>query len=112
MDNIKKEFGLKVKEYRLLANLSQEDLAEKAGITPQTLSGIENGHGFPSYPVLCKIVDTLNVYPASLFTFSYSGMNAKNDELTAILLENFTALNNENRKTILYLMKFLRSQQK
>lgn len=112
MDNIKKEFGLKVKEYRLLANLSQEELAEKAGITPQTLSGIENGHNFPSYPVLYKIVNTLNVYPASLFTFSYSGMNAKSDELTAILLENFTALNNENRKTILYLMKFLRSQQK
>lgn len=70
--DIKKEFGKNVKTYRLNAGLSQENLAEKADITTQTLSGIENGYGFPSYPVLCKIIDALNVAPVNLFIITYN----------------------------------------
>lgn len=112
MVDIKKEFGLKVKKYRNYANLAQEELAEKAGITPQTLSGIENGHGFPSYPVLCKLVQALDVAPLCLFTFPTQTPSFDNEELQAIILEDFKALNQDNRKIILHMIQYLREQQK
>ena len=42
MDN-RKLLGLRIKELRKRASLSQEVLAEKAGIEPTSLSNIENG---------------------------------------------------------------------
>ena len=49
---IKKKFGEKVKMYRNLAKLTQEQLAEKCGCSPQTISGTETGYSFPSSNIL------------------------------------------------------------
>lgn len=108
--DIKKEFGKKVKQYRIYAELSQESLAEKAGITPQTLSGIENGYGFPSYPVLCRIIEALNVPPVSLFIFPNWNLEISDEEMLEILLENFRVLDEKERKLILHTMKYLREE--
>lgn len=54
MINLKKEFGKRVRQYRKAMGLSQMKFAEKADITFQTLSSIERGITFPSYPILIK----------------------------------------------------------
>lgn len=65
--NFKKDFGKKVKYYRTLANLSQEKLAERVGISVNTVSYIEHGKNsisFSKLPALCR---ALSIEPHQLF---------------------------------------------
>ncbi len=65
--DFKKNFGARVKHYRNLANLSQEKLAEKVGLSPHTISYIERGKNnisFTKLPVLCA---ALEIEPYQLF---------------------------------------------
>lgn len=58
-----KKIGAKIVYYRKIRNLTQEELAEKVGITPQYLSRIENG-GYSknvSLSTLMKIAGVLDV---------------------------------------------------
>ena len=68
--NIKKLFGKKVKEKRIGLGLTQEQLAEKAGISPKSLSQIELGNNFVSADNLEMICNALNVTPKDLFDFN------------------------------------------
>ena len=45
VDLIMKDLGARLARTRLSRNISQEDLAEKAGITRRTLSRLETGQG-------------------------------------------------------------------
>lgn len=65
--NIRKIFGGNVKKYRKKLGLSQEQLSERLGITPNHLSVIETGAKFVTYKLLEKIVAELQVMPMSLF---------------------------------------------
>ena len=65
--NIRKIFGNNVKKYRKQQKLSQEQLAEKLGISTNHLSVIETGTKFVTYKLLEKIITELNVLPSSLF---------------------------------------------
>ena len=51
--------GLRIKERRLLLNLTQEVLAEAAGIGIQHMSKIENGHTKLSLPCIIAIANAL-----------------------------------------------------
>lgn len=65
--NIRKIFGGNIKKYRKKRGLSQEQLSERLGITPNHLSVIETGVKFVSYKLLEKIIAELQVMPMSLF---------------------------------------------
>jgi transcriptional regulator with XRE-family HTH domain len=67
--NIKQAFGKKIKEKRLQQNLTQEQLAERVGISPKSLSQIELGNNFISAENLEQICNALNIQPKSLFDF-------------------------------------------
>ena len=56
------EIGEKIKEYRKLNKLTQDDLAKKVGITRQTLSKLEKGE-IPkiSLATFIKILDALKL---------------------------------------------------
>lgn len=63
-----KKIGAKIVYYRKVRNLTQEELAEKVGITPQYLSRIENG-GYSknvSLSTLMKIAGALDVTMSQL----------------------------------------------
>ena len=63
-----KKIGAKIVYYRKIRNLTQEELAEKVGITPQYLSIIENG-GYSknvSLSTLMKIAGVLDVTMSQL----------------------------------------------
>lgn len=55
------EIGQRIRKYRKAANLSQEQLAEKAGISVTHMSHIETGNTKLSLPVLVNIADILSV---------------------------------------------------
>lgn len=67
--DIKKLFGKNVKEKRMNLRLTQEQLAEKAGISPKSLSQIELGNNFISAENLDALCNALNVMPHQLFEF-------------------------------------------
>lgn len=108
MMDFKKDFGKRVKYYRNKLGLSQIDFADKAGITPQTLSGIETGYTFPSYPVFVKVVETLNIPIARLFLFDDESLNIDDKELQFLICEKFKDLSFEKRKIILTIIDALK----
>jgi putative transcriptional regulator len=58
----------KVKYYRFLANeQTQQDLAEKVGVTRQTILAIEKGSFNPSIKLALKLSKVLNVKLEDLF---------------------------------------------
>ena len=47
--------------------MTQAELAEKAGVTEQTIRKIEHGEGNPQLDVLCALITTLMIDPAEIF---------------------------------------------
>lgn len=59
--NILRILGKNIKIERIRNDLSQEQLAEKAGVSPRTISLIENGPQHPKLFLIVKISKILNV---------------------------------------------------
>lgn len=77
MRNVKELFGLRVRELRKRLNLSQEELAETAKISPKYMSRIEMGHQFPSTDILAKLADVLDVEISDFFEFEHTVGNVR-----------------------------------
>jgi putative transcriptional regulator len=60
-----------VYELRTKAAMTQEALAEKVGVTRQTVIAIERGNYTPSVLLALKLADTFSVSVESLFSISY-----------------------------------------
>lgn len=58
--NTRESFGRKIIEARITARLTQDQLAENAGITQNNLSRIENGKYNPGLDILLRIANALN----------------------------------------------------
>lgn len=58
------------KKYRVDANRTQEEVAEKVGTTARFLMALENEEKRPSIDILLRLVDTLNIPGASKSLFS------------------------------------------
>ena len=67
MKGIKAVLGANIKYYRKKLHLSQEQLAEKLGITPKHLSTIETGATFISAELLEAFSRHLHVSASALF---------------------------------------------
>ena len=58
--------GESIKAARMIARLSQEDLADAIGSSRVTISKYETGRFLPSVPALQKIASALHTTPAAL----------------------------------------------
>lgn len=67
MEVILNSLGTTIKQARLSANLTQDELAEQVGITGRYIMALENEHKQPSFEVLCKIILTLNIPADNIF---------------------------------------------
>ena len=73
MDNNKtnqyylEDFRFNMKLYRERLGLSQTDLAIASDCGTGTIGGIESGKAKPSFDMIIKIAEGLNVHPADLF---------------------------------------------
>ena len=65
--NINKILGENIKDIRKSLNLTQEDFAEKLGLTPQFLSQVETGRAGISIDNAIKICNLANCSPINLF---------------------------------------------
>ena len=57
----KKLLGARIREIRKRRRLSQEKLAERAGISAQYISNIERGRENPTLDLLLRLADSLRV---------------------------------------------------
>jgi len=62
-------FGRRVRAVRKAAKLTQEQIAEKAGVTPNFLGYIERGKKQPSLNLVFALARALNVPVETLFRF-------------------------------------------
>jgi transcriptional regulator with XRE-family HTH domain len=72
LGNLKKQFGLRVRQIRDESDKTQEEFAELVGISVDFLSLIERGRNAPSFKKLERIARGLGKPVAYLFTFDPS----------------------------------------
>jgi len=65
-DLFTKQFGLLVKQHRELKNLSQEELANKAGLHRTQISLVERGMRSVRLSTLEKLATALEIQPSKL----------------------------------------------
>lgn len=63
---IARAFGQRVREVRLEKSMTQEQLAEAAGLHPTFISNVERGYRVPSVPTLLRLARSLGVSPGAL----------------------------------------------
>lgn len=61
-------FGQRLRELRLAATLSQEELAHKAGVDRTYVSSCERGHRNLTLEVIVKFAHALRVKPSTLLS--------------------------------------------
>lgn len=66
---LREKFGNRIRLLRGECGLTQEQLAERAGISVDFLSLIERGKNSPSFDNLDDLADALDVTVAQLFSF-------------------------------------------
>lgn len=66
VDNFNREIGLRIKKYRTVRGLSQEELAGRAGLSTVTISNVENAVNGTSIYNLVKIAEALHVLVTEL----------------------------------------------
>ena len=65
----KKEFAFRLKQRRKELDMTQEDLAAKAGITQEQISTLENKKSAPLAITVVMLADALSVAPSYLIDF-------------------------------------------
>jgi len=69
MSLLKERFGNRLQTLRNNAEMTQEELADKIGLTIESISNIERGIFGPKFDNLQKIADALNTPVMNLFDF-------------------------------------------
>jgi len=69
----KRALGRRIKALRRRAALTQEGLAERTGLNPKYISGIERGRENPTLATLIRMAKELGVQPVELFDFDLDG---------------------------------------
>lgn len=65
--NYQETFIENLKYYRNKKKVSQAKLAELCGVQPGTIGCIEIGRQYPSFELLYKMAEVLEIHPADLF---------------------------------------------
>ena len=66
MAEYSKYLGESIYQNRKRQRMTQAELAEKAGVTEQTIRKIEHGEGNPQLDVLCPLIIELGINPAEI----------------------------------------------
>lgn len=94
------EFGLKLKELRLNAGLTQQQLAAQLGITKSVVSYYELQERYPSPEILIKVASVFHVSTDYLlgieknYPLDTSGLDAKDIRLVNTIVEHLRNKNN------------------
>jgi len=69
MSTLKVQFGQQVKELRRVQGITQESLANEAGLTTESISNIERGIFGPRFENIERLANALGVEVKDLFEF-------------------------------------------
>jgi len=69
MSTLKVQFGQQVRELRRIQGITQESLANAAGLTTESISNIERGIFGPRFENIEKLAEALDVDVKTLFDF-------------------------------------------
>ena len=98
---LRKNIGKKIKLARTKTNYTQEDLAEKASLSPRYISQLERGISFGSASTIVNLCKTLNISSNFLFSDLIDGNDSEFiDLIDNKFLENYSQLNDYNKKII------------
>ena len=101
---IDKRIGKRIKQCRERLGLSQEELAEKTGLTANYISTLERGMSFPRCEKLILILNGLEVPADAIFCDVVEHSTAYQ---TSELSKKIEALPPESQKRILHLMELI-----
>ena len=100
----KEIFGKRFKDIRKNFGLTQDKMAEIAGIEPQSISKIESGKNFPLLSNLEKIANKLSISPEEFFKCEHK---LSEEELEKELFFVFKSLKIENKEKLVRIAKIL-----
>ncbi len=103
--DLKKELGEKIKRFRKIRGLTQEQLAEMIDISARNLSNIEQGISFAKAETLENILKSLNISTQDLFSNNHI---KSNEELLNEINKYVELAKNDNKKLEL-IYKILKS---
>ena len=107
IDEFYKTIGKNIKKVRLNAHETQEEFAEKIGISFNYVGMIERGLRVPKLETFIKIANVLGVTPDYLLA---DYITAKEDKQNAELNERIERLSESDRKHILEVIDLLIKQ--
>lgn len=84
VDNFNREIGLRIKKYRTVRGLSQEELAGRAGLSTVTISNVENAVNGTSIFNLLKIAEALDVLVTKLI---FGELDGNGEQLHEIFMK-------------------------
>lgn len=95
MRDIKREFGRRLRKYRLDKGMTQARLAEKGGLSLDMIGRLERGQAAPSFTTIGKLCDILAVPPEALFggRFRYEISTNEQDARLQEICDMLTELN-------------------
>lgn len=70
LDEIDKKIGMNIRLERIKRSISQEGLADMAGIARSTMGIVERGEQSPSIQTIAKVANALNIDIHKLFIIS------------------------------------------
>lgn len=85
MKDFYKEFGKRLRELRLQAKMTQDELAEHVNVATKTVSYWENGHNPITLSKIPLIANALNVPIYKLFVFISSDEKAADNDYITLL---------------------------
>lgn len=104
---IDKTFGKILRDFRLSAELTQDELAEQLGISLKYISRIENGNGGIKTQTLIKYMNILGITPNTLYKeFITNSKLKKNIEL----LQKVNELTDEKKEFVSDIIELLNKE--
>lgn len=94
--------GEKIRECRIAANLTQQELSEKIGITPRYLGDIERGSKVPKLETFIKLLNGLN---ASADYVLMDNLNSTYKLKASMLEESMKSLSSEERIKVMNILE-------
>jgi transcriptional regulator with XRE-family HTH domain len=112
MQNTRKQIGQKIRELRKARGWTQEQLAEKSGLHPTYIGGVERGDRNPTISAYYKISEVFDISLANLFKLNKhkleENFNAPADDIMLAILKGFRAqVDVKGKLAELYLAKHL-----
>ena len=78
----------KIREYRFRnGEMTQKELAERVGVSRQTMNSIENCRHAPTVAVAIRIADVFHASVDQLFDLEYDGKPARRQQAASVVID-------------------------